>query len=265
MNRVVALLLAAALATPALGAEQVVDVPTRDGVTTSYLLVSEGSSPRYVLVSFVGSLGAMRLAARSSAGPLRFGPTANFLVRARTDFVDRDFADALVDAPSDQLPGGMSDAFRRSDMHVADIRAVLADLHKRFPGAKFYLIGTSRGTISAAALGAALATAIDGVVLTSAVTVPDRTGPGLSTFDFATLKGPVLLVHHIDDGCRSSPYSGAQALARRFPLISVHGGDAPRSGPCDAASQHGYFGVEAPTVAAIKAWIDGRDYPRQVP
>ena len=247
------------------GSEQVVVVPTRDGVTTAYLLASTDAPPRFVLVSFIGASGAIRLAERASAGEVRFGPTANFLIRARVQFVDQDFADAIVDAPSDQLPGGMSDAFRSSPAHLADVRAVIADLRKRFPDAKVVLVGTSRGSISAASLGAALGNAIDGVILSSTVTRADKNGPGLSDFDFATVKGRVLVVHHVDDACRLSPYAGAQELAKRFPLISVHGGDPPRSGPCDAASPHGYLGVEGPTVAAIKAWVQGRDYPRQVP
>ena len=48
----------------------------------------------------------------------------------------------------------MSDEFRLGDAHFTDISAVIEDLDKRFPGVPVFLIGTSRGTISAAALGA---------------------------------------------------------------------------------------------------------------
>ena len=33
------------------------------------------------------------------------------------------------------------------------------------------------------------------------------------------------------------------------------GGNKPVSDPCDAAAQHGYFGIEASVVKAIADWI----------
>ncbi|MEO8751783.1 MAG: alpha/beta hydrolase, partial [Casimicrobiaceae bacterium] len=208
------------IATAAMAAaEEVVTVPTREGVSVSYLLVREPSAtPKVVVVSFIGSLGAANFAKRSAAGPLKFGPTVNFLLRARAQFADADFADVFVDAPSDQLPEGMHDEFRLGPQHAQDIRAVVADVRKRYPGAKIFLMGTSRGTISAAALGASLADVVAGVVLSSTVTNRDKAGPALSGFDFGTIPVPVLLVHHRQDGCYTSPYAGAERLAKRYPL-----------------------------------------------
>ncbi len=74
----------------------------------------------------------------------------------------------------------------------------------------------------------------------------------------------MLLVHHRDDGCRSSPYSGAERLAKKFPLVSVSGGDPPQSEPCEAMSQHGYLGREAPTAQAIRNWMLGREFAREI-
>lgn len=253
-------------AMPAQAKEEVVTIPTRAGVTISYLLATaEGSQPKICVVSFPGSLGAINLPERAKKPSLGLGPRANFLVRARTLIPDADFADVIIDAPSDKLPTGMDDAFRESADHVTDLRAVIADLRKRFPGTKIFLVGTSRGTISAAAAGAQLQKEIDGVILSSTVTHRDRVGPALSDFDFGTLKLPVLLVHHVDDGCPTSPYSGAQTLSKRFFLISVSGGNPPQSDRCDALAQHGYFGVEAPVVAAMKTWMSGGEPPHHVP
>jgi predicted esterase len=258
-------LLLAALACPCFAAENMFTIPTRSGVTLSYLLDQDKSvAPKVVVISFVGALGAIGLERRAQNGPVKFGPTANFLVRIRDRMTDADVADVIVDSPSDQLPGGMSDRFRLGQYHATDIRALVEDLKQRFPGGKIFLLGTSRGTISAAALGASLGDAVQGVVLSSTVTNADRTGTALSAFDFSSIKVPVLLVHHHDDGCRSSPYSGAERLAKKFPLVSVSGGDPPQSEPCEAMSQHGYLGREAPTTEAIRNWMLGHEFAREI-
>ncbi len=275
MSRLAAAALVAVLATTVIAAfpsaclatEEVVTIPTRDGVTVSYLLVQDASAnakPTVVVVSFVGSGGAIGLKRRAESGSVKFGPGANFLIRVRAQFADGELVDAIVDSPSDAPPDGMSDTFRLGSNHATDIRLVLRDLKTRFPNAKIFLVGTSRGTVSAAALGVSLADMIQGVVLSSTVSYPDRMGPGLSSFDFSTIKVPVLLVHHRDDRCRPSPYTGVERLAKQFPLVSVSGGDPPQTDSCEPLSPHGYFGREIPTAQAIKDWMLGRPFARDV-
>lgn len=246
-------------------AGEVIEVPVRDGVTEAVFLAHVGNAPpKAIVISFVGGAGAINLERRAQRGSVRFGHGSNFLVRIRSELAATDIVDAIVDAPSDLLPAGMSDAFRSGKTHADDIGKVIGELRKRFAGAPVYLLGTSRGTISAANLGVRLASMIDAVILTSTVTRADRVGPGLSRFDFASLTVPVLFVHHADDQCLSSPYSGAQAAARDKPLITVRGGDPPQSGPCDALSAHGYIGREKATADAIRAFVLGQDYPREI-
>jgi pimeloyl-ACP methyl ester carboxylesterase len=265
VTRLIALMLLAGMAIACHASEQVMTIPTRDGVTLSYLLVQDGSAnPRIVVISFVGSYGAIGLARRSENGPPKFGPTANFLVRVRDQMADADTVDVIVDSPSDKLPQGMTDDFRLGPEHVADIRGLVADLRKRFPSARFYLVGTSRGTISAAALGAKLSDSVQGVVLASTVTNRDKVGDALSRFDFAAIKVPVLFVHHRDDGCFTSPYHNVERLSKSYPLISVSGGNAPQTGPCDPLAPHGYFGREAPVVQSMKNWMQGREFIRDI-
>jgi pimeloyl-ACP methyl ester carboxylesterase len=260
-----AALLLAALASPCSAAEDLITIPTRSGVTLSYLLDQDkAAAPKVVVISFIGGFGAIGLERRAQKAPVKFGPTANFLVRIRDQMTDADIADVIVDSPSDQLPDGMGDRFRLGQDHATDIRALIRDLKQRFPGAKIFLLGTSRGTISAAALGTSLGDVVQAVVLSSTVTNADRAGTGLSAFDFGSIKVPVLLVHHRNDGCRSSPYSGAERLSKKFPLVSVSGGDPPQSEPCEAASQHGYLGREAPTAQAIRNWMLGREFAREI-
>jgi len=252
-----ALLVAAATA----HAQELVTLQTRPGVTQVYFLAPLPQNPQAAAVLFPGGGGYIRI--RNEGGEIRFGPN-NFVVRSRTEFTDRGVVAAIVDAPSDQQgPQGMSDDFRLGDSHQADMSAVVADLKKRFPGLPVFLIGTSRGTISAASLGRRMA-AVNGVVLTATLFLPARRGPGLSGFDYSSIKVPLLFAHHRQDGCAYTPYREAARLADKYPLISVTGGLPPKSEPCEALSEHGFLGKEAQTVEAIVNWMAQKPYRKEI-
>ena len=243
-------------------AEEIVTVSGRKGETQSYLLMHNAPPPKAVAVIFPGGEGLMRL--HAEAGAPKFSMGANFLIRTRGMFRDNETAVAIVDSPSDQQRTGMDDGFRTGRAHAEDIAAVVKDLRSRFPGAKIFLVGTSRGTLSAAYVGRALGDAVDGVVLTSSVFYGGRRGIGLSGFGFSSIKAPVLFVHHVHDRCPACPYGDAESLSRTFALISVSGGKPAESDPCEPFAAHGYFGVEEPTVKAIKNWMLGRPFPKAV-
>ena len=240
------------------GAQEIVTLPTRDGVTQSFLLtVPSGDKPAAAAILLPGGQGLIRLS--NEGGRIRLGE-ANFLVRTRQLFVERGVAAAVVDSPSDQ-PQGMDDWFRLSDKHVTDMRRVADDLTRRFPGTPVFLVGTSRGTVSAAAAGRALGESVAGVVLTSTIFVGGgRSGPGLSGFDFKTIRAPALFVHNADDGCRYTPYRDAKNLSAQFALITVNGGDPARSNPCEPFSAHGFLGTEPETVEAMVNWMLKKPY-----
>lgn len=251
----------------ALAQQEIVTLATRPRATQSYFLTSIPKDLQAVAVLFPGSGGLINL--RSENGQPKFGQ-GNFLVRSRAEFVKRGVAAAIIDAPSDQQGGwGMTDEFRLGDTHVTDISAVVDDLAKRFPNVPIFLIGTSRGTISAAALGARLGSRLAGTVLTSTMfrQAPRKSkepGAGLSNFDFGTIKIPVLFTHHVGDQCEVTPYSDAARLSDKYPLITVYGGAPPQSGPCDAFSAHGYLGKEAETVEQTVNWMLKKPFLHEV-
>jgi hypothetical protein len=47
-------------------------------------------------------------------------------------------------------------------------------------------------------------------------------------------------------------------------LLSVFGGRAPESGPCDPFSAHGYFGKESETVEEIVHWMLKKPFREEV-
>lgn len=160
----------------------------------------------------------------------------------------------MPELPSDQ-PYGMSDAFRAGPDHVQDITAIVALLRQR-ADVPVWLVGTSRGTISAASVAARLGLAqVAGLVLTSTVW-PDV----LRLAPLDRIAVPTLLLHNRDDACRESPpgstEAGLAALSHApvRQVIMVSGG-LSRSTPCEALSPHGYYGIEDRAVAPIVEWI----------
>jgi hypothetical protein len=235
------------------------------GASIDYLLTQKtGSAPHWVLVMFAGSEGRLDMHIGDD-GALHLREKNNFLVRARTLFADDRFATALVDAPSDQ-PGGYSDAFRASPRHAQDVARIVADLRTRFPAAKLVLIGTSRGTISSAYVGRDLRDTWDAVVHTSTLSSPARgQATPLLGFDYGSITARQLFVHHADDACFLCSFAAAKRIAESggYALIAVHGGDV-KSGPCKALSHHGFYGKDQAVAAAIKAWISGGAWPKEI-
>jgi len=242
-------------------AEDIVTLPTRGDVTQSYLLSApETGKSRAVAILFPGGPGKVDVEREAAR---QFLDRGNFLVRARRIFAASGIAAVVMDAPSDQS-SGMDDGYRLGSAHAEDIAKVVADAKTRFPGLPVFLVGTSRGTISAASAGSRLGTAVDGVVLTATLFLASRRQPGLSGFDFSSIPVPLLFVHHVDDGCDYTPHSAAKRLADRYPVVSVSGGLPPQSKPCEAMSAHGFLGREADTVDAIAKWMLKQPYPREI-
>ena len=253
-----------ALATAApVGAHEMVSVPSRPGVTQSFLIVEMGDArPQAIALLYTG--GGGRIDLHPEAGEVKFR-AGNFLVRAAPDFARNGVLPVVMDAPSDQ--NELTDDYRFGRAQTADARAVIGELKRRFSELPIYLVGTSRGTISAAVLGRELGAEIAGVVLTSTMFGSSnlrRQAPNLRGFDYGAIRVPLLFVHHREDGCEHTPYVSAAQLASRYPLISVSGGKPPESGPCAPYAAHGYFGRETETAAAIAGWMRQRPFPKDI-
>lgn len=230
---------------------------------------SRGATVRYLVVPPVGKLRGVVVLLAGGAGKLGFQHArdrwrqGNFLVRSRHLFAAAGFAVAVPDAPSDRAREGLI-GWRGSAAHAMDIGGVLERLKQRWP-TRAWLVGTSRGTISAANAGARLR-GIAGVVLTASVTEVSRGRSG-TVFDarLGKIRLPVLLVHHRSDGCRVSPPSGVDKILSRLPpgparkKLIFDGGSPPRSNPCRGRSPHGFFGIEELVVGAITRWMIAHD------
>ena len=246
-------------------AQEIVTLQTRPGVTLPFFIASMGErKPEAAALLLIGGGGGINL--RNEGGQIKFGQ-GNFLPRSRREFIRNAILPVILDNPSDQQAGqGMSDHFRASAAHATDMRAVVAEIKKRHPGLPVFVVGTSRSTYSAAHLAVALDGEIAGVVLSASYFYGGGRAmtPMLASFDWSKVKMPLLLAHHVDDGCAGTPYRDAARLGGRFPLVSVEGGKTPESGPCDPFAQHGFYGREPETVDAIASWMLKRPFRKEI-
>ena len=253
MRRALPALAAACLAAGvACAGDGLVRIDTRPGVKVGYWMM-ERPKASAVLVLLPGGEGGIGL----KDGALR---STNFLVRERDRFAAAGFDVAIVGKPSDR--DDLDLAFRAGPEHVEDLRRVVEELRTRYRK-PVWLVGTSRGTVSAAAAAIALGDAIAGVVLTSSITAPN-VAQAVENLPLAKIRVPVLVVHHRKDACRDTPAREAarivdgltQAPAKK--LLLMDGGSGARGGYCQPLHWHGFIGMEQETVDAIADFIRDR-------
>jgi hypothetical protein len=182
----------------------------------------------------------------------------------------------LVDAPSDH-PGedGLA-GFRITTQHAEDVGKVIADVRAR-TNMPVWLVGTSRGSISAVNTAARLAgpSGPDGLVLTSALMSGFSGGRkpwvAQTVFDLPleTIRLPILVVGHVADKCIRSPPAlmtdiTARTNSAREQIITVSGGPgrsgAPDIDACEGRAPHGFVDQEAEVAAGMARFIQGGNW-----
>ena len=255
---------------------EVITLATHGKSTSSYslgdLASAGGAKPTAALVLLPGGGGFVDLDRNGCARKL----TGNSLVRFRSLFHRAGLATALLDAPTDHRGEDGLGGFRTAQQHADDIGKVIADVRSR-TGLPVWLVGTSRGTISAANAASHLtaAQAPDGVVLTSAITSGREGGykawvaQTVFSVNLQQIRVPLLVVAHASDSCiRTPPHlSGriaAQASASRKQTVIVKGVSgqpgAPSVEACEGAAPHGFVGQDADVAAGITRFIRGEAY-----
>ena len=231
---------------------QTFKVPTRPGVETSvYWEAQEGAKATVFL--FTGGNGGY--------GKVVDGkPTSrNFLARSVALFLADGFNVAIFGLPNDTPALDYSD--RVNEKHLADVRAALEFVRTKSP-APIWLVGTSRGTISATyvAIGSTADAGIAGLVLTSSVTAYKKQG-AVPSQNLAALKLPVLVVHHASDACPiCQPYDLDWIMkglknASIKKLVMVTGGGNASGDVCEAMHYHGFIGQEKEVVDLMANWM----------
>lgn len=253
------------------GCGEVLTLPTHDGTQTRLAWVPPraDAQPPVTLVLLAGGSGHVDLGADGCARQLQ----GNSLVRSARLFQAEGLGTAVVDAPPDHQGEDGLGGFRTAEAHAQDIGRVVAELRRR-TGGLVWVVGTSRGAISAANAASRLDgdAAPDGVVLTSAV-MSGQAGArkawvAQSVFDnpLERLRVPLLLLGHADDSCvRSPPHLMARVAERvrseRRQVVTLTGGTgAARAAGVDACEgrlPHGFQGQEGEMVQGIGRFVRG--------
>jgi hypothetical protein len=225
-------------------------MPTREGVTTTLFWQAAPHAQATVLLFPGGGGGFGRIDNGEPSGN-------NFLVRSAVRFRAHGLNVAIFGRPSDSNDLGFAD--RIDPPHLQDVRAVL-DFIRAQSALPIWLVGTSRGTISATAATIHMPDAVAGLVLTSSV-VSHRKAGAVPTQDLSAIRVPVLLLHHARDACKHCLPHEVPSIVRGLihaPIkrqIMVSGGADPQGDVCGPWHWHGFAGMEEQVVNIIAAWI----------
>lgn len=241
-------LLAAAITAHAEGT--LFKVPTREGVTTTLFWESTPDAKATVFLFPGGAGGFGKVTDGKATG-------GNFLVRSAPYFLANGFNVAIFGRPND-MELGWTD--RTEPTHMSDVSMVL-EFVKRKTDLPVWIVGTSRGTVSAAAMAIHVHDpAIAGLVLTSSVV--RYTTPGtVPRQDLKAIKIPVLVYHHLNDGCKHCQASEAPLILNGLTsapvkkLMVVDGGANPTGDVCAGQHWHGFIGMEREAVDQTAHWI----------
>lgn len=252
------------------GAPLSIDGHDRSSTRYAYRPPAPSAAP-VTLLLLAGASGYVDLDGRGCARRLK----GNWLVRAAALFGAAGLGTALVDAPSDYHGAEGLEGFRLDPRHADDLGRIVLALRQRSGGA-VWLVGTSRGTISAVNAAARLTgpSAPDGVVLSSALMSPGdgkRTSWSAQTvFDVALehIRQPLLLLGQEEDRCPRSPPGLMGQLAARIPsvrkqVVTVTGGpgfSGPPERACEGREPHGYVGQEEDVVSGVARFVRGARY-----
>jgi pimeloyl-ACP methyl ester carboxylesterase len=253
-SRALPLLLWLALVSPsALAANQLIDVPVRPNASVPVFWMVRPDAVATVILLPGGS---------GSFGNVVDGvPTGgNFLVRSRNDFAERKLNVAVVGRASDVAD--LEYNYRISTEHIGDLEKVVAAV-RQLSGQRPWLIGTSRGTVSAIAAAIAFGnTQLAGVVLSSSVVSRAKIG-NVPAQDLPAIRIPVLVLHHARDACRVCSPADAHRIIDGLvnvppsdkQLIFAEGGSNPTGDVCAGQHWHGFVGMEQEAVGVMADWI----------
>ncbi len=185
--------------------------------------------------------------------------SGNFLIRSRRHLADESIAILTIDCQSES--GDIcSSSYQASNERQVHVQKLINEVKKRYPTIQeVWLVGTSMGTISSSFMPAYAPRAYAGAIHTAAITEPYARNSyrELINFDYKKSGAPQFFIHHKDDPCYLTTWSGAKSISDKYgvPLITVFGGSNFQGNPCNAFTEHGFRGKELEVMQTIREII----------
>ncbi len=181
--------------------------------------------------------------------------SGNFLIRARRHLVNDSVASLIVDCRSDS-GDYCSSSYQSSFKRHQDVLKLIQEVKKQLPSIdQVWLVGTSMGTVSSAFMPSHESNIYAGAIHTASITEPygRNSYRELGDFDYKKLNIPQVFIHHRDDPCHITTYSGAKSISDKYqiPLITVVGGSGFSGPACKAQTEHGFKGKEKEVMGAV--------------
>ena len=227
-----------------LASAQVFDIPYKDDPPTRTLLISAQKAKAVVLL-FPGGGGMLRLKDD--------GSTNNFhtFVRSKNLWAQYGIDVVLVDTPYD-LGGGMRNSRSIRDHQQRILNVVW--YYKEKLKLPVWIFGHSMGTVSVTEFangGKDQAALISGVIVAG-------------TYRTASIDSdvtmPVQAIHHVDDGCASTPFSASEGIIKNRPskypsqFVPMEGG-VSEGDVCGSKAYHGFNEKEPEFIKAAAQFI----------
>ncbi len=250
-------------------------------VTLDYMVHEPAATPKGVMVLISG--GGLRARIQGTDGSQPTNSSGNFLVRSANRYQAAGYRVITIDRPSDSVntnnadstitfgaygdsrAGVNIDRYRHSMQHAVDIASILK--RENTEGYNVIISGTSRGSISAAAMNTLVAGIAMSSPLTSAPTsVPFAGYPvGSTALPLSRIKRSSHIMLHTNDTCSVTLPANSRNLFNDLNTagISVAGNevsggfqDTIRNDVCGAFDFHGFNGIETCAVAKETAWAN---------
>jgi pimeloyl-ACP methyl ester carboxylesterase len=238
---------------PVVPAGQVEQVATRAGVSVPIYTYWHPAAVATVVL-FSGGAGGY-----GQIGADGWPAGGNFLIRTGKHWASHPFNIVMIGRPSDGIDLSLG-GVRIGKLHAADNAAVFKAIKRSSP-LPIWVVGTSMGTISAAA--AAISDSenlVSGLILTSTITAYKVPG-AVPRQDLEKVRVPTLVLHHEGDACWACRPSEARQIAgelKNAPIrktMIVSGGSGATGNPCEPMHHHGFVGMQNEAVDRIAEWI----------
>jgi hypothetical protein len=254
-----------ASAQPAVVTETVETIPSREGHTQTFLL-AKVPNPVATLILYSGNKGHIGIFPNGSAQFDQF-----FVYRARRLLAEHGFNVLMLDAPSEWGTRGVWEK-QRTPEFTAHNTSVIRYARELAP-VPVVLVGSSSGGITATAVATQLKDkGADGLVLVSPWMPPKDKWPipsfvyssdfSISSWpDLAHIRGPMLLIHHIEDNCGFSlpefvpQMVSALSAARKPDVVGLKGGVQSSGNPCYPNGLNNFNGMEREVSDVIASWV----------